>query len=160
MFDETAFPFLTTKEAWDYFTKAARVHFARLIRQESEDNPEIRKEIKFLSHKDYCARLMYVINMFAYEGNPDGEFDLDWAMLMSRPLSAKQARASVRDLIELGLMGERKTDEQRPNEQRLLGTGRDDSESTGGGGVPPASKRPHPTKGGGDTGPTTKFNFD
>ena len=100
------FPFRTTKEAWDYFDKAARMHFVRLIRQEAINNPEIRQEAKVLPNAAYCARLLYLLNMFAYEGDQAGEFDLDWAMLIARPLSASQARRSIDDLISLGLMAE------------------------------------------------------
>jgi hypothetical protein len=100
------FPFHTTKEAWDYFDKASRLHFVRLIKQEAEHNPEIKDKAKALQNRDYCARLLYILNMFAYEGDPSGEFDLDWAMLIAKPLSADQARRSIEELIDLGLMAE------------------------------------------------------
>jgi hypothetical protein len=98
------FPFQTTKEAWDYFDKAARLHFVRIVKADSENNPEIKDAVHTLRNRDYCARLMYILNMFAIEGNDDSEFDLDWAMLLAKPLSADQARRSINDLIGLGLM--------------------------------------------------------
>lgn len=100
------FPFHTTKEAWDYFDKASRLHFVRLIRQEAEHDPEIKAKAKLLRNADYCARLLYILNMFAYEGDQRSEFDLDWAMLIAKPLSADQARRSIQDLMDLGLMTE------------------------------------------------------
>ena len=153
------FPFHTTKEAWDYFTKAARMHFAKLIRQIGENKPSIRAKLKFLKNRDYCARLLYVLNMFAFEGNDEGEFDLDWAMLLAKPLSSAQARQSLQDLVDLGLMGtleldiEDETMDERPGpdgegdrkNRRLLSDGK---------------KRTPPGKSGGDTSPSTQFDFD
>jgi len=141
----TPFPFNTTKEAWDYFTKAARMHFAKLVRQVSKNKPAIRSKLKFLKNRDYCARLLYVLNMFAFEGDQEGEFDLDWAMLLAKPLSANQARQSIQDLTELGLMGILELDIENNHEQKLLSDGK---------------KRTPPAKNGGDISSGTKFNFD
>jgi hypothetical protein len=149
MNNDTPFPFHTTKEAWDYFTKAARMHFAKLVRQVGENKLSIRSKLKFLKNRDYCARLLYVLNMFAFEGDHEGEFDLDWAMLLAKPLSAAQARQSIQDLTELGLMGTLELDiedEQENMEQRRL--------------LSDGKKRTPPTKSGGDTSSGTKFNFD
>ena len=148
MKNNSPFPFRTIKEAWDYFTKAARMHFAKLIKQGMDKDPTIRLGIKNLKHRDYCARLLYVLNMFAFEGDHEGEFDLDWAMLLAKPLSAKQARQSIRDLMELGFMGEIEVDEfYNDNEQRKLGDGNGHGKS-----IPP--------KEGGDVTRDTPFNFD
>ncbi len=150
------FPFNTTKEAWDYFTKAARIHFATLIRQIKDMTPETKTKLKFLRHKDYCARLLYILNMFTFEGDHESEFDLDWAMLLAKPLSASTARESLADLIELGLMGSIDLEDL------------DNGISTD---IPPSTKllppiaggekkRTPPTKKGGDTSYETNFDFD
>lgn len=130
------------KEAWDYFTKSARIHFAKLIRALSKEHPQLRADIKSLKYHDYCARLLYIINMYAYEGNKSGEFDLAWAMLIAKPLSANQARQSVRDLIELGLMTEMEDEvDEEPKKS---------NEPT----------RNTPPKSGGNINPETRFDFD
>jgi hypothetical protein len=98
------FPFQTTSEAWEHFNGAARMHFIRLLKQEAEHNPDIKEQAKALHNKDYCARLLYILNMYAHEGNTSSEFDLDWAMLMAKPLSASQARRAIDDLIAMKLI--------------------------------------------------------
>jgi len=158
MNDDTPFPFLTLREAWTYFTKAARIHFAKLIRQLHKDDPEFYKKIRFLKNRDYCARLLYILNMFAFEGDDEGEFDLDWAMLLSKPLSAAQARRSVDELILLGLMGiedeneERKLPSDGTETNELRGISRREERDS--------SRRTPPAQRGGDTCAKTKFNFD
>jgi len=129
--EDTPFPFQTIKEAWEYFNKSARMYFAKLIRALSKEDKTIRKKFKELPNRDYCARLLYILSMFVVEGIDDSEFDLDWAMLVSKPLSASQARKSLDNLIELGLIQELDIDE-------------DNNEPTSGG----------------DTSSDTKFDFD
>lgn len=101
-----AFPYDSMLAAWDIFDKVANACFERLLEQEAEVDPEILIRVKAIRNRDYCARLMYILNMFAYEGDEKSEFDLDWAMLWARPLSAKQAAESLTDLVNLGLMTE------------------------------------------------------
>lgn len=102
-----AFPYNTLLAAWDVFDKAANLCFNRILEQEAEVDPDILIRVKALRNRDYCARLMYVLNMFAYSSNNEhSEFDLDWAMLLARPLSARQAAESLTDLVNLGLMTE------------------------------------------------------
>lgn len=116
MSDGSTFPFHSTWEAWGFFNKAAKLCFDRIIDQETVNNPDLLSKIKILKNADYCARLMYILNMFTYEGNIDSEFNLDWAMIMAKPLSASQARQSLSDLINLGLITKIKYNEniQRP----------------------------------------------
>ena len=148
MKDNSPFPFHTIKEAWDYFTKASRIHFAKLIRQVASNSPEIRTKIRLLKNRDYCCRLLYILNIFAFEGDHEGEFDLDWAMLLAKPLSASQARKSLHDLIELGLMGTIELDDLDldDDEPRRLYDGN--------------QNRTPPSKNGGETSSGTKFDFD
>ncbi len=145
------FPFRTVKESWDYFDKASRMHFIRLINQESNENPDIKEQAILLRNKDYCARLLYILNMFAYQGDNSSEFDLDWAMLIAKPLSAEQARRSINDLIGMKLMTEVK------NIERNIEITRRDDENNGG-------TQPLPNRiiriDGGETNNETKFNFD
>jgi len=140
------FQFRTMKEAWDYFTKAARIHFAKLIRTIAKSRPQLRRDIKSLKYHDYCARLMYILNMWALEGDKKAEFDLDWAMLMAKPMSADQARKSVNDLVRLGLMGRNNTNGRRFTHTDETPDATDDK------------KRP-PEKGG-ETNRDTRFDFD
>lgn len=106
MKNSKAFPFQTMMEAWDVFDQVAEACFIRIVEQQAKIDPDLLLKIKILRNKDYCARLMYILNMFAYEGDQDGEFDLDWALLLARPLSAAQARQSLEDLVKIGLMTE------------------------------------------------------
>ena len=146
------FPFQTIKEAWDYFTKSARMHFAKLVKGIVEESPEARQQIKALKHKDYCARLLYILNMFAFEGDHEGEFDIDWAMLIAKPLSAAQARKSIMDLISIGLMGEI---EETPDQPKRLTDGSPNNELPNN-----HTKRHPPAKSGGEVGPETDYDFD
>jgi len=147
--DKGPFQFETIRNAWDYFTKSARVYFARLIRQVSQEDPDIRKEVKNLENRDYCARLLYILNMWSSEGDTDNsEFDLDWAMLMAKPMSAKLARKALNDLIHLGLI-ETDDDEYEPFH--------DDRNKSN---HPRQGLGPVPPKPGGDTNSDTEFDFD
>jgi len=71
-----AFPFNTLREGWAYFDKLAQTCFSSIIEQESKKNPNIIKKAKLLKNKDYCARLIFILNIFAYKGNQDSEFDM------------------------------------------------------------------------------------
>jgi len=149
--DDSPFPFRTIKEAWDYFTKAARIHFTKLIKQCIDEDPSIRQKIKTLENRDYCARLLYILNMFAFEGDHEGEFDLDWAMLMAKPMSAAEARKAIHDMIQIGLMGEFDLEYIDDNEDTIPGQLRQDETQ---------KKRTPPRKNGGNTSPNTTFDFD
>ncbi len=151
MNNQGPFPFRTTKEAWDYFDKASRMHFIRLINQESNENPDIKEQAILLRNKDYCARLLYILNMFAYQGDDSSEFDLDWAMLIAKPLSADQARRSIKDLIGMKLMTEVENIERNIE----LDNRNDKSSRT----VQPFDRR-SAGGAGGETNHETKFNFD
>ncbi len=151
--DKGPFPFETVHKAWDYFTKSARVYFARLIRQISQEDPDnglqFRKQVKALENRDYCARLLYILNMWACEGDTENaEFDLDWAMLMAKPMSAQLARKALGDLIHLGLI--------ETDEEPFFDEGRTDTNNR------PHSQQqpPRPPTRGGDTNQDTKFDFD
>ena len=145
------FQFRTLKESWDYFTKASRIHFAKLIRSLAKSRPKLRQEIKSLKYHDYCARLMYILNMWAHEGDRGSEFDLDWAMLMAKPMSADQARQSLNDLIRLGLMGRNNKhgNTQKDTPGTLDFFNDEENHRTNEKGEP-----------GGNTGPSTRFDFD
>lgn len=146
--DKGPFPFETMHKAWDYFTKSARVYFARLIRQISQEDPDIRKQVKVLENRDYCARLLYILNMWSAEGDTeDSEFDLNWAMLLAKPMSAKLARKALNDLIQLGLID---TDDDGYEPFH------DDRNKSN---YPPKPSQ-RPPKPGGDTNSDTTFDFD
>ena len=115
MSGKRAFPFQTTKHAWDMFDKAAEICFQRLLIQES-----LVEQAKPLRNRAYCARLMYILNVFAHEGDHEREFGIDWAMLLARPMSAHQAQSSLDDLIKLGLI----TDIEEDNIRDVGGTGK------------------------------------
>jgi hypothetical protein len=163
MDNDSPFPFRTIKEAWDYFTKAARMHFAKLIREVAKESPEVRQKVKFLPNKDYCARLLYILNMFAFEGDHEGEFDLDWAMLIAKPLSASQARKSIDCLIDLGLLGEIEVDDfqafkagarEDETDGEFVSSDEDLSRRAD------ERRRTPPNRKGGDVSAHTQFNFD
>jgi hypothetical protein len=142
-------------EAWEYFDQAARRHFIRLIKQEMPKNPEIKQKAKVLKNKDYCARLLYILNMFAYEGDQSGEFDLDWALLLAQPLSASQARRSISDLIDMNLMAETTNESNRTS-----GLDKDNEGSELFGETVQRSHK-QPRRGpGGRTSTRTQFDFD
>ena len=142
------FPFLSVKEAWEYFNKAARLHLAHIIRKLSKEQPDLKHQFKMLKHKSYCARLLYLLAMFELDGECESEFDMDWAMLLAHPMSADQARRSINDLTKLGLLS------PIANEENTKHT------ATGGNRRSVRGKRTPPTKSGGDTSRNTRFNFD
>lgn len=142
--EDSPFPFLTIKEAWEYFNRASRLHLANLVRQRLKDKPEQRAQLKKLRNKGYCARLLYLLTMFELEGDEESEFDIDWAMLIAKPISAQQARRSLNDLIALELLDESIVRSRR---------------SGGHGSVSFPQRTPPPRKGG-ETNSQTKFEFD
>ena len=139
---EELFPFKNIPHAWREFTKYARMHLARVLRQAMKIEPSIKDKFIKLKNKDFCARLLYIIDMCA---NPDStealhsEFNIDWALLFARPSSAVQARQALKDLVQLGFI-EQINDE---NEGTDFGT----SENG-------------PNLDGGDAGPRTDFDFE
>jgi site-specific DNA-adenine methylase len=136
------FPFNSLKEAWDNFDGAAQNYFIALIKQESKNNKELINKIKLLKNPTYCARLLYILNMFAATGivleDKSVEFNLDWAMIMAKPFSVRQARQALQDMVELGLMEEIKSEDIKSNYKKIEKTKHD----------------------GGNTNSNTKFNFD
>jgi len=143
--NERIFPFDSVGHGWKEFTKYARIHFARVIRQASQIDPTIREKVKKLRNRDFCARLLYTIDMCAsLDDNSvlQGEFNIDWALLFARPSSISQARQAVIDLIGMGLI-EEIVDGKRNNQDNTDG----------------ANDRGKPD-GGGNVGPQTSFDFE
>ena len=104
--DENIFNYSNMVEAWTDFTKAAREYFVKMIKtvHETTDASIIHKS-KFLSNRDYCARLMYLMYLLSTSGvSMTSEFDLNWILLLAKPNSVKSVRQSVHELMELGLI--------------------------------------------------------
>lgn len=142
------FPFDSVSEARDFFTKCAKSHLKKLLKEVSQHKPKIVEEFAKLKFKDYCARLIYILDMFAagtMEETIDGEFDMDWALLFAQPSSAAQARRSLTDLVRVGLIDEVDLDE---DEDLPFGKGTD------------YHKKVNPPEDGGETNPRTRFDFD
>jgi hypothetical protein len=134
--NDDLFDYSDMGEAWVHFTKCARGYFARLIQQKKRTDPKITLKVKTLKHPDYAARLMYVLSFFSEneldtKRNHPSEFDLDWAMLMAKPSAVSSAKHTLKQLMKIGMIEEIKDDD-------------DDF-------------RFEP---GGDTNPTTEFDFD
>ena len=167
--ENVPFPFRTTREAWLHFTKAALINFVQLIKQEEKHIENLREKIKALEYRDYCARLIYLMDMFSQDdGTIDTEFDLDWAMLVAKPLSAKQARQSLRDLIQLGLIHETEQKDKQTDGKLYLEAGTNEeysgvdekNQADGEGRVDPNIIPPRNRDVQGRNSSDTKFDFD
>jgi hypothetical protein len=152
--NEGIFPFENMSEAWEFFTKCARGHFAKVLKKKAQQDLEFASKIRGLRYKDYCSRLMYILHMCASPLDTpdfDAEFDMDWAMILAKPNSVAMAKKAVIQLIDLGLIHEIEPGGFNPQES--------------GDSHPPKTERGKkapklPPEDGGDTGPRTQFDFD
>jgi len=102
--NDELFDYSNTGEAWVDFTQCARAYFTRLLHKISKKDPDILDRAQMMKHKNYCARLMYIMSFFMDNEDEKNEFDLDWAMVLARPSSIPEAKKALKELMKVGLI--------------------------------------------------------